>query len=129
PVAQKDHQNQGREHQPDQDRISHALDGIVHNFRLVIEWPQLDSAWERLPDALNFAIDFTGNQHRIAVRLAVYVQENRWLLIWSNDGIDRFHRGENRGDISNVQGDPRRGRFHRDVRYLCRCPRLAAYQP
>ena len=37
PVAQEHHHDERRQHQADENRIAHALDGIVHDFGLIVE--------------------------------------------------------------------------------------------
>ena len=42
----------------DQDGVAHALDGVVYDFRLVVERLQFDSARQRLADLFDLLVNF-----------------------------------------------------------------------
>ena len=48
PVAQKQHHDERGENDADQDGIAHAVDGIDHQTRLVVERLEVDSGRQRL---------------------------------------------------------------------------------
>ena len=51
PVAQEQHHDERRQNQADQDRVAHALDGVVDDVRLIVERLQLDARRQLAADA------------------------------------------------------------------------------
>ncbi len=101
PVAQEqDHDDRGQ-YQADQDGIAHALDGCGHDLRLIVEGVNMDSRRQRLPYAVDLGVNFVGNRYRIAVGLAVDVEQHRWLSVGGHDGVHGLYAGRNSGHIAH----------------------------
>ncbi len=102
PVAQKHDEDNRGEDKPQKNRVTHALDGILDDARLVVKRCEMNSGRKRAPNAVNLRMDFVRDNHRVAVRLAIDVQEHRWFPIGAHNGIDRLDRLLHGGDIANA---------------------------
>src|SRR5438105_1971565 len=128
PISQEHHQNNGSENQSQENGIPHALDGIINDDRLIIEWPYLNTRRQRLPYAIHFRVHQRGNLHRIAFGLPVDVQEHCRLTVRRDDRIQRFYPGNYRADVSDPNWDPRRSCLDHCVGDLLGSTHLAANQ-
>ena len=128
PVAQKEHHDGGGEQQSDQDRVAHAADGCVDDLRLIVERLQRHAGRQRSPQGLDLGVHFLRDYDRVAVRLAVDVQEHGWFAVRGHDGVNRLGGKDHRGDIADAHRQVGRGGLDHDVADLLRRARLPAHQ-
>ena len=81
-----------------------------------------------LPNAVDLGVDFVGDRHRVAVGLAVDVEQHRRLSVGGDDGVNRLHSGRDRGHIANADGNSGRRGLDYDLRKLRRIFHLAVHQ-
>ena len=129
PVPQEQHQNNGRQKEPDQDRIAHAPDGILHQFGLIVEGRNGDPARQRLANQVDLGVHPVRHRHRVAVRLPVYVQQHRGFAVRGNGRIDWLHRRPHAGDVADAHGNPGGRGLHDDGRNFFGRAGLSAHQP
>src|SRR6185437_4323101 len=128
PVAQKDHQDDGGQNQAQQNGVAHASDGIANDDGLVIEGLDLNSGRERLANLGDLAVDFIRNLDRVAVGLAVDVEQHGRFAVGRDQRIYRLDSGSDGGDVADAHGNSR-GRVPDDrVGDLLRRSHLAAHQ-
>ena len=77
PVAQKQHHDERSQDDSDENGVAHAVDGIDHQARLIVEGLEVNAGGQRLPNAFDFGVYFVGHGDGVAVRLAVDAQQYR----------------------------------------------------
>ena len=119
PVAKENHQNDRSQNQAEQNRVAHALDGVAHDDRLIVE--RLESAMPGGSDLaylLDLSVDFIRDLHRVAVGLTVDVEQHRRFPVGGHDGVDRLHARRHRRDVSDTHRNAGRRVLDDDVRDL-----------
>src|SRR4029077_4474638 len=109
PVAQEDDEDDRGEDQAEQDGVAHAPDRLPDDDGLIVERAQFDARRQRLLDARDFGVDLVRDLHRVAVGLAVYVQQNGRFAVGVDDGVDGLDAGRDGGDIADAHRDAGRG--------------------
>ena len=78
---------------------------------------------------LDLVVHFLRDLHRVAVRLAIDVQQHRRLAVRGDDGVDGLHARRHRGDFADAHGNACWRVLDHDVRDFFRRAHLAADQP
>ena len=95
---------------------------------MIVERQQLHASRQSLANALHFGVHGIRHHHRVAVRLAIDIQQDSGLLVSRNNCVDGFDRWRNAGDVADVDGSAGRRGLDDDGGDLGRSARLPAHQ-
>ena len=126
---QENNDDNCREHQAEKDGVADALDGVLHDSRLVIKRKQTNAGRKRAANAVYLRMDFISHGNGVAVRLAIDVQQHRRFSIGAHDGIKRRNRWLHRGHISNPHRNACGSALDHSLRHILRAARLSRDQP
>jgi len=104
PVPQEQHHDERCQHQADQDGVAHALDGVVDEFRLIVEGAQLDAFGQRLANLVDLRMNGIGHLHGVAIRLAVDGEQHGGLGVGGDHGVDGHDRRSDGSDVADAHG-------------------------
>ena len=105
---EKDNENDRCEQEAKQNCVAHALDRLAHDDGLVIEGLDLDSRRQRFPDLIQRLVYFAGDIERVAIGLAIDVEQDGGFAVCGNDPVNGLHSGNDLAEITDAHRDARR---------------------
>ena len=105
PIAEEQHENDGREQNADEYGIAHAGDGIVDDGGLVVKRLEMNAGRQRRGEFLNERVYFVGYIQGVAFGLAIDVEKNSGFTVGGHHGVDRGDRRPDCRDVSKTYGD------------------------
>ena len=102
PIAQEEPDNESREQESDDDGITHTLNRLGHDVRLVVERLNLHTGRKARTDRLHLVVNFIGDFDRVAVRLPADAQQHRWFAIRAHNRVHRRDCGPDCAHITDA---------------------------
>ncbi len=96
---------------------------------MIVEGPYFDARRQGLLDAVYLGVNFVGHLHRVAVGLAVDIQEDGRFAVCIDDRVHGLDAGSNAGNVANAYWNSGLGCLDHRARNLFRRPHLRVDEP
>ena len=126
PVTQKEYEDDGREDQTEQYRVTHAGDGFVNDGRLIVEGFDVYARGQSRANLLDLGVNFVGDVKGVAVRLAMHAEQDGGFAVGGDHGVDGSDGRRNLGNIAETNGNARCRGLHHNLADLLWRSNLAA---